>query len=74
MFNNNEPHSLFPTETDDSFESKLIFGMSHSGITAYITDKDVFFAKERLKLHEATPDEGVSIDILKKYIYKKYGI
>ncbi len=39
-----------------------------------ISDNEIFFAKERFKLHQATPDEGVSIHVLKTYIYNKYGI
>ncbi len=39
-----------------------------------ISDNEIFFAKERFKLHQATPDEGVSIHILKTYIYNRYGI
>ena len=39
-----------------------------------ISDIEIFFAKERFKLHQATPDEGVSIHVLKNYIYNKYGI
>ncbi len=38
-----------------------------------ISDEDMFFAKERYKLHQSTPVEGVDIDILKKYFSKKYG-
>ncbi len=38
-----------------------------------VSDQDVFFAKERYKLHQTTPKEGVEIDILKKYFSKKYG-
>jgi hypothetical protein len=37
------------------------------------TDKEIFFAKERYKLHQTTPDEGVSVEILKKYFFRKYG-
>ncbi len=39
-----------------------------------ITDNEIFFAKERFKLHQSTPDEGVSVHVLKNYIYNKYGI
>lgn len=39
----------------------------------HITDEDIFFAKERIKLHQFTPDEGVDITILKNYFSKKYG-
>ena len=39
-----------------------------------ISDNEIFFAKERFKLHQATPEEGVSIHVLKNYIYNKYGI
>lgn len=39
-----------------------------------VSDNEIFFAKERFKLHQATPDEGVSIQVLKTYIYNKYGI
>ena len=36
-------------------------------------DQDVFFAKERYKLHQTMPDEGVSKEVLEKYFFKKYG-
>ena len=38
-----------------------------------VTDEEVFFAKQRFKLYQSMPDEGVDIDILKKYFFKKYG-
>lgn len=38
-----------------------------------ITDQEIFFAKQRYKLHLARPDEGVSEDILRNYFFKKYG-
>ena len=38
-----------------------------------VTDEEMFFAKQRYKLHLATPDEGISEDILKNYFFKKYG-
>ncbi len=41
---------------------------------AQVSDADIFFAKQRLFLHESTPEEGVSLEVLKKYIQKKYGI
>ena len=37
------------------------------------TDDEISFAEERLKMHEATPSDGVSIDALKKYFNDKYG-
>ena len=46
----------------------------HKMFLSQISDSDIFFAKERLGLHKATPDEGVSIQVLKNYIQKKYGI
>ena len=46
----------------------------HKMFLSQISDSDVFFAKERLGLHKTTPDEGVSIQVLKNYIQKKYGI
>ena len=39
-----------------------------------VSDSEIFFAKERFKLHQATPDEGVSIHVLKTFIYNNYGI
>ncbi len=47
---------------------------SESRILPQVSDSDVFFAKERLCLHKATPEEGVSLQVLKNYIQKKYGI
>ncbi len=37
------------------------------------TDDELAFAEQRLKMHEANPSEGVSIDALKKYFNNKYG-
>ncbi len=39
----------------------------------YPSDEEIFFAKERWKLHLASPDEGVNIDVLKHYFLKNYG-
>jgi len=38
-----------------------------------ITDEEVAFAEERLKLHEANPDTGISIENFKKYFSEKHG-
>ncbi len=38
-----------------------------------ITDEDISFAEERLKMHEANPTEGVSLEELKNHFSKKYG-
>ena len=38
-----------------------------------ITNEEITFAEERLKMHEANPQEGMSLDELKKYFAKKYG-
>lgn len=38
-----------------------------------ITDEDVAFAEERLRMHQANPTEGVSVDELKSHFNKKYG-
>ena len=38
-----------------------------------ITDDEIVFAEERLKMHEANPQEGMSLDELKKYFEQKYG-
>jgi len=38
-----------------------------------ITNEELAFAEERLKLHEANPDEGMSLQQLKKYFADKYG-
>jgi putative addiction module component (TIGR02574 family) len=38
-----------------------------------ITNEELAFAEERLKLHEANPDEGMSLGQLKKYFADKYG-
>jgi uncharacterized protein (DUF2132 family) len=38
-----------------------------------ITDEEVAFAEERLKMHEANPNEGVSLEEFKNHFAKKYG-
>jgi len=38
-----------------------------------VTNDELAFAEQRLKMHEANPSEGVSIDALKKYFNDKYG-
>jgi len=38
-----------------------------------ITDEELAFAEERLKMHEANPDEGMTLEELKKYFIEKYG-
>ena len=38
-----------------------------------ITNEEITFAEERLKMHEANPQEGMSLDELKKYFAEKYG-
>ena len=38
-----------------------------------ITDEEIAFAEERLKMHEANPNEGMSLEELKKYFTEKYG-
>ena len=38
-----------------------------------ITDEEIAFAEERLKMHEANPDEGMSVGELKRYFSEKYG-
>jgi hypothetical protein len=38
-----------------------------------ITDYDILFAEERLKMHFTDPEEGVSIEVLKKYFSEQYG-
>jgi putative addiction module component (TIGR02574 family) len=38
-----------------------------------ITEEEIAFAEERLKMHEANPDEGMSLEELKKYFIEKYG-
>lgn len=38
-----------------------------------ITDEDVAFAEERLKMHESNPNDGVSLEELKTHFTGKYG-
>jgi len=38
-----------------------------------ITEDEVSFAKERLHMHQANPDEGMSLEAFKKYFADKYG-
>ncbi len=38
-----------------------------------VTDDEISFAEERLKMHEANPNEGMSLEEFKKYFSEKYG-
>lgn len=38
-----------------------------------VTHKEVAFAAERLKMHEAKPNEGISLEEFKKYFLNKHG-
>ncbi|MGI8950037.1 MAG: addiction module protein [Chitinophagaceae bacterium] len=38
-----------------------------------ITEEELAFAEERLKMHEANPNEGMSLEEVKKYFKEKYG-
>lgn len=38
-----------------------------------ITNEEIAFAEERLKMHEANPSEGMDLGQLKKYFSDKYG-
>ncbi|MEJ7677930.1 MAG: addiction module protein [Segetibacter sp.] len=38
-----------------------------------ITDEDIAFAEERLRMHQANPTERVSVDKFKSHFNKKYG-
>jgi putative addiction module component (TIGR02574 family) len=38
-----------------------------------VTKEEILFAEERLQLHEANPEEGMSVDTFKKYFAAKYG-
>jgi putative addiction module component (TIGR02574 family) len=38
-----------------------------------VTNEEVEFAKERLQLHEEQRNEGISLDMFKKYFSDKYG-
>jgi putative addiction module component (TIGR02574 family) len=37
------------------------------------TKDEILFAEERLQLHEAKPEEGMSVEAFKKYFAEKYG-
>jgi len=39
-----------------------------------ITNEELAFAEERLKLHEANPNDGMSLEQLKKHFADKYGL
>ncbi|HYK47197.1 MAG TPA: addiction module protein [Parafilimonas sp.] len=38
-----------------------------------VTDEEIAFAEERLRLHEMNPQEGMSLAELKSYFEGKYG-
>ena len=38
-----------------------------------LTDEEIAFAEERLKMHETNPNEGMSLEELKNYFAEKYG-
>ncbi len=37
-----------------------------------VSDEEIAFAEERLKMHEANPNKGKSIEEFKKYFAEKY--
>ena len=39
-----------------------------------VNDDEISFALERLKMHDANPDEGMSLETFKKYFSDKYGL
>jgi len=39
----------------------------------HVTEAEIKFAKDRLKLHRENPSEGMTMDELKKSISEKYG-
>lgn len=39
-----------------------------------ISDDEIAFAEERLKLHQQNPNDGMSIEGLKKYFAEKHGL
>ncbi len=75
MYQNNDVSNVhpnhYPSSTIDNYQEVEAENNISRRLKA---DREAFFAKERFKLHQAAPDEGVSIEILKKYIQKKYGI
>ncbi len=38
-----------------------------------ITEDEIAFAEERLRMHELNPTEGISIEDFKKHFSEKYG-
>ena len=70
---------MYDCESSESTKEEIENGRidvnnNHNMLLSQVTDSDIFFAKERLGLHKATPEEGVSLQVLKNYIQKKYGI
>ena len=57
----------------ESKEADWQTGSMEKNAVPEATDEEIYFAKQRYKLHLATPDEGISEDILKNYFFKKYG-
>ncbi|MES2645545.1 MAG: addiction module protein [Bacteroidota bacterium] len=39
----------------------------------HVSKEEIEFAEERIKLHEAAPNEGLSVEAFKKYFADKYG-
>lgn len=37
------------------------------------TEDEIAFAKQRLQMHEANPEEGINLENFKKYFSDKYG-
>lgn len=74
MYNMEPAQALLSDYTHNFPTMQASASNDHHDYIPMIASSSAFFAKERLKLHQAAPDEGVSIEVLKKYIFKKYGI
>lgn len=65
-FNNSELLSL-PAKEKIELAEELWSGVEEEIVT---TQEEKAFAEERLKLHEAAPGEGMTLEVFRKYFAK----
>jgi putative addiction module component (TIGR02574 family) len=69
-YNKDELLSL-PPEERAALAEELWSSLENDAIQ--ITEDEIAFAEERLKLHEQNPNEGMSLEALKQYFTEKHG-
>jgi putative addiction module component (TIGR02574 family) len=65
--------TLLNLPVEEKYELVMDLWDSIENDSLNVTDEEVQFAKQRLKLHLESPNEGVNTEELKKIMSEKYG-